>query len=585
MPVVQGIPLVPVSQLPDRQRGIFPFPNFNAVQSKCFQSVYETDHNFVLASPTGSGKTAILELAICRAITNNAVGHHKIVYLAPLKALCSERARDWQAKFSTLGLSCIELTGDSDHANVKDVQAADIIVTTPEKWDSITRKWKDHEKLVRLIKLILIDEVHILGDQRGAILEAVVSRMKTTGTSVRFVALSATIPNLEDIASWLGRNPTAPQQPANCERFGEDFRPVQLEKHVHGYPCSKNEFAFDKLLDNKVIEAISRYSKKKPIMVFCITRRCAESTAHILAKWWSSCSPQNRPWKQPMQTIAVHDAKLREVVPSGVAFHHGGVDGGSRSAIEDAFLHGNISVICCTSTLAIGVNLPCHLVVIKNTVKWDEDGPQEYSGLEIMQMVGRAGRPQFEKSAVAVILTRSVKVRRYENVVAGQEALESKLHRGLIQHLNAEIALGTIHDIESARVWLSKTFLYVRIRQRPEFYKFEGSRSGQSIVEQLDEICLRDLSLLQQHKMVTSDNRYRCTDFGNAMANYYVDFDTMKIIMGLPEKAQISEIVSLERMIPETLLIRRCSFQLYHKPRNLKIKFAFAATRRSTTKL
>lgn len=97
-----------------------------------------------------------------------------------------------------------------------------------------------------------------------------------------------------------------------------------------------------------------------------------------------------------------------------------------RRAIEDGFLHGDINVICCTSTLAVGVNLPCHMVIIKNTVVCPtNEGAREYSDLEIMQMMGRAGRPQFDTNAVAVVMTRQEKLPRYERMVSGQQILES----------------------------------------------------------------------------------------------------------------------------------------------------------------
>jgi ATP-dependent DNA helicase HFM1/MER3 len=233
-PLVQGIPLVPVSALPDRLRTVFPFPAFNAVQSRCFDRVFKSDNNFVMSSPTGSGKTAILELAICRAVATNSTGQYKVVYQAPTKALCSERQRDWDKKFTQLGLKCAELTGDSDASDLRNVQSANIIITTPEKWDSMTRKWKDHERLMRLVRLFLIDEVHILNENRGAVLEAVVSRMKSISTDVRFVALSATVPNFQDVAAWLGTNSSEPHHPSPSEKFGEEFRPIKLRKIVCG---------------------------------------------------------------------------------------------------------------------------------------------------------------------------------------------------------------------------------------------------------------------------------------------------------------------------------------------------------------
>ncbi|KAL8813068.1 MAG: hypothetical protein Q9200_000535 [Gallowayella weberi] len=250
-PIVQGIQLISPNDLPDRYRSLFPFPLFNAVQSKCFGTAYQTSNNLVLSAPTGSGKTVILELSICQLMSGFQPGQFKIVYMAPTKSLCAERQKDWQAKFTSLDLQCAELTGDTDHGQMRMVQNASIIITTPEKWDSVTRKWKDHAKLMQLVKLFLIDEVHILKETRGACLEAVVSRTKSVGSNVRFVALSATVPNSDDIATWLGLNSTTQHLPACRERFGEEFRPVKLQKHVFGLSFGGNDWGFDKVCDPK----------------------------------------------------------------------------------------------------------------------------------------------------------------------------------------------------------------------------------------------------------------------------------------------------------------------------------------------
>ncbi len=250
-PIAQGIQLVSLHDLPDRFRSIFPFQLFSAVQSKCYPIVYNTSENLVLSAPTGSGKTAVLELAICQLVSSLKSNQYKIVYMAPTKSLCSERQRDWQVKFASLDLQVAELTGDTDQSQLRNVQNASIIITTPEKWDSMTRKWKDHSKLMQLVKLFLIDEVHILKDARGATLEAVVSRMKSVGSHVRFVALSATVPNSEDIATWLGRDPIRQHLPAQRLKFGEDFRPVKLQKFVYGLPYTGNDFGFEKICDPK----------------------------------------------------------------------------------------------------------------------------------------------------------------------------------------------------------------------------------------------------------------------------------------------------------------------------------------------
>ena len=253
-PVIQGIQLVPASALPDQLRSVFKFEIFNAVQSKCFATAFKTDDNVVVSAPTGSGKTVIMELAICRLVAESKGQDFKVVYQAPTKSLCSERYNDWQKKFSILNLGCAELTGDTESSHLRDVQKASIIITTPEKWDSVTRKWKDHAKLMQLVQLFLVDEVHILRDERGATLEAVVSRMKSVVSNIRFVALSATVPNSEDIATWLGKDSTTQHLPAHREVFGENFRPVQLKKHVYGFESKGNDFAFDSMLTQQWVD-------------------------------------------------------------------------------------------------------------------------------------------------------------------------------------------------------------------------------------------------------------------------------------------------------------------------------------------
>jgi len=119
---------------------------------------------------------------------------------------------------------------------------------------------------------------------------------------------------------------------------------------------------------------------------------------------------------------------VADTISSGVAFHHAGLSIQDRNAVEKGYLEGEINVICCTSTLAVGVNLPCHMVIIKGTVTYQSSisgGCKEYSDLEIMQMLGRAGRPQFDDSAVAVIMTRLQRAAHYEKMITGQEVLES----------------------------------------------------------------------------------------------------------------------------------------------------------------
>ncbi|KAK3940408.1 hypothetical protein QBC46DRAFT_434685 [Diplogelasinospora grovesii] len=546
-PVVRGIPLISLRQvLSDRFRSIFPYELFNAVQSKCFESVYRSNDNVVIAAPTGSGKTAILELAMCKLANDRVNQNFKIVYQAPTKALCSERARDWQKKFTHMNLQCAELTGDTSQAEMKRVGNASIIVTTPEKWDSVTRKWQDHRKLLQMVELFLIDEVHILKDARGATLEAVVSRMKAIGANVRFVALSATVPNSEDIATWLGRNHTDQHLPAHRETFGEEWRPVQLQKFVYGYQFNGHDFAFDHFLDQKLLDLLRRHGERKPILIFCFTRKSCETTAANLVKELCGLPDKETPWKMPSTRISVLSRELQELVKFGVAFHHAGLDIQDRMAIEKHFLNGDLSVICCTSTLAVGVNLPCHTVVLKGTCGFAEDKIVEYSDLEVMQMLGRAGRPQFDKSAIGIILTRMANKERYEKMVSGQQVLESTLHRNLIEHLNSEVCLRTIYNLASAKKWLASTFLSVRLRRNPVYYQLtQGAPNTLQLEDRLGEICERDIKELRDAGLISGDDTIKATEYGLVMSRYMVAFPTMKLLMQIPRGVRMEALITI----------------------------------------
>jgi ATP-dependent DNA helicase HFM1/MER3 len=158
-------------------------------------------------------------------------------------------------------------------------------------------------------------------------------------------------------------------------------------------------------------------------------------------------------------------------------------------------------------------------------------------------MLGRAGRPQFETSACAVILTRKEKVPRYEKMVTGEELLESCLHQNLIEHLNAEIVLGTVHDLATATQWLASTFLYVRLHKNPSYYSFREGIEECSKDELLERLCKKHINLLLDAGIIQDKARLVPTMFAGAMARYYISFDTMKSFIGLPPKAKMSEIV------------------------------------------
>jgi ATP-dependent DNA helicase HFM1/MER3 len=210
-----------------------------------------------------------------------------VIYLAPTRALAQQKCEEWSLKFGPLGHSCVELTGDTGALDLPALVSASILVTTPEKWDSVTRRLHDRISLVSTAGLLLIDEVHLLAEARGACLEAVVSRMKTLAarspaehpsSRMRIVAASATMGDPRDIAAWIG----APE--GSVFSFGQAYRPVQLQLTVIGYRQAGNPFQFTSFLDYHLADVISRYAEGLPALVFVPTRRDTVTSATKLAR-------------------------------------------------------------------------------------------------------------------------------------------------------------------------------------------------------------------------------------------------------------------------------------------------------------
>ncbi|KAL4581591.1 hypothetical protein LXL04_006114 [Taraxacum kok-saghyz] len=584
-----------VSDLPDPFRATFSFRYFNSLQSECFSACFHSDINMVISAPTGSGKTVLFELSILRLLSkfishegrfNHTKGTLKTIYISPSKALVQEKLRSWNQKLGSWGINCLELTGDNESYSIKNIQDADIVLTTPEKFDAVTRFGIKDGGLSFFsdISLVLIDEVHLLNDPRGAALEAIVSRIKMIGRSpqmektplahVRFLAVSATIPNIDDLAEWL----MVPVQ--GIKRFGEEMRPVKLTTKVFGYTPAKNDFLFEKAstscscyykrLQNYIFDLLMQYSSGKSALVFCSTRKGAQEAAQILAQTVMTHGYSN-PFIKSMDqqerlreaSLSCGDKQMQSYILYGGKFgyHNGGLSPKDRSLIEGLFLNGDLRVLCTTNTLAHGINLPAHTVIIKSTQHYNKEKGtyMEYDRSMILQMCGRAGRPPFDDTGMVIIMTRRETVHLYENLLGGCELVESQLLPCVTEHLVAEVVQLTVSDITKAIEWIKCSYLYVRMKKNPQNYAIKKGLSGPYIEKHIQEVCVQKVKELSDYQMIWTDEDgfiLKPLEPGRLMTKYYLKFDTMKHIMKAPANCSIEDALNIVCRAEETSWIQ-----------------------------
>lgn len=480
-----GSGMVPSEVVPPRFLPAFShISTLTRVQAGVARALVDTDESVVIHAPTGSGKTLLFELALTRLFSGSRKGA-KAWYLGPLRALCQERTRDWSKRFGALGIRVVELTGDSDEAALQSISSADLVVATPEKLDVLTRRSSATSGALGAAGLLCVDEVHLLGaENRGACLEATVSRLMALGdrlrangdqsnlANLRIVAASATVPNAEHVATWLKARPFT---------FPASDRPVPLRTVVDSVPRgqSQNDFLFQRTLTYRVPAAVRAHAQSRPTLVFCSTRQSTIQTAQNVADhsnggpWPSVGAAEGRDARLASLARSLEEAgaaSVAKMVRVGVAAHHAGLPSPARHLIEAAFCAGDLSVLCSTSTLAQGVNLPARLVVVVGSKQYASGGYVNMTSTQLQQMAGRAGRPGHDTEGVAVFLCGED--RRFDvlEAASGKSPVVSQLHNRLGEQLNAEAVLGAVSSVAEAKAYLQATFLNVHCSVEPERY-------------------------------------------------------------------------------------------------------------------
>lgn len=303
--------------------------------------------SLVVASPTASGKTMLALLAAYLKVKQG----RKVVYLAPLRALASEKYSEF-SEFSKFGIRTTISTGDYDSSG-ESLGKSDIIVLTNERFDSVMRH---RVSWINSVGLFIADEVHLAGnDSRGPTLEMILTKVLHLGLDAQLLALSATISNAKTMADWLRATPVE-----------LDWRPVPLREGVYDY----GRILF---IDGEQRE-VPRSTYGAPIdvamdtlrgggqaLIFASTRRRAVSLATRAAELTQRqmSAEEKRAVSEAARRIIASGEEtslsrlLAEVVAKGAAFHHAGLEAEHRRIVEEYYRGRAIKLLAATPTLCL----------------------------------------------------------------------------------------------------------------------------------------------------------------------------------------------------------------------------------------
>jgi helicase len=501
-------------------------PKFNPMQKTALKKGWK-NKSLVVSAPTASGKTLLAEMAALNSVINRK---QKVVYTCPLRALASEHFAEFRRRYGKkLKVRAALSTGDLDSSS-KHLQKYDVIFTTYEKADSLLRHRADW---LSAIGLLVIDEVHSLGSDRGPTIEMAATMLRQLNPELQVLALSATIPNAREIAEWL-----------KAELVESNYRPIPLKEGVFfngraEYNKGKpEEFGLKEPIEAVVKDTL--LEKRKQALVFANTRKRAETISGQIASFVENSleEKQKKLLKKESQAILTaltqpteQCRNLSRLVSQGVAFHHAGLLSKQRAIVEDAFKSNKIKLISATPTLAFGVNLPSHTVIIPSLYRYTSAGITRIPVSEYKQFCGRAGRPSFDSEGRSLVVTRSEaeKQELFDDYINGEiEPVESRLgfEPVLRTHMLALIASGFVFDLASMETFFKKTFYALQFGEM------------QSLFEKLQNV----LQQLEKMKFIEADRkRITATALGQRVSELYLDpRSAFEMINGLRASTKFS---------------------------------------------
>ena len=368
----------------------------------------DRNHSVLVTAPTGAGKTVLAEYAIEKCMEMG----QRVIYTAPIKALSNQKYRDfYQAYGDRVGI----VTGD-----VVLNQSAQVLLMTTEIFrntifDDITR--------LDDVEYVIFDEIHYINDiERGTVWE---ESIIFAPQNIKFVCLSATIPNIKEFAEWMRT-----VREVEIDVVEELERPVPLEHHLYleGYgigdlaalrkiqesiiygdfddiddDTDEGETLKDALPDYLIQEDLISYvqhQNKLPCLYFCFSRKVCEQNAAQYAKQNFLTSEQRKEILHLFDLLctqySIRDERnikaFRRLVAKGVAYHHAGMLPTLKEVVERLFTSGLIQLLFTTETFAVGINMPACTVIFESLEKYDGVNFRYLKTREYHQMSGRAGR-------------------------------------------------------------------------------------------------------------------------------------------------------------------------------------------------
>lgn len=462
----------------DHKYGKWPFENFNIVQSSIFETV-EKDCNCLIAASTSAGKTVISEMFGSYEIRKHK---KKFLFLCPLRALANEKFYDWTDKdhhFSDLKIGIF--TGDykKDNKN-NDFDNFDVIIMTSEMLNHKLRTSKKSQEWIKNIGVCVVDESHLLTvEGRGDHLEAALMNFSKINPRCRMVFLSATLPNVNEIAEWMSASLN--QKPTYIIK--SKYRPCALTIHTKTYDDQSGIRASIYEMIDEACELVQRHFSDK-FLIFVHAKKIGETF--------------------------VEELKRKNIKAE---FHNANLDKDQRQTLEKKFKSDkNFRVLVATSTLAWGVNLPARRVVIAGVTR----GNEVVASYDILQMVGRAGRPAFDPQGDAYILLPANRRTELEKLVLTAQNIESRMvtisplatYDTLAFHIVYEISVENIKSIDDIKSWFEKTLA-----------SFQSKKLNESILEKT----VSRLVMLGIIGVDEKTNNFFIKGLGKVSALFYAD--------------------------------------------------------------